>query len=283
MFKGFTDARSVRDLLLSKKLFVFDIDGTVSLDASPFNFALDFIHHLRAAGKKVLFFTNNSSCSTEFYHTKLTKMGFAPREGEILTSGDVTIDFLLRERPGKSVYLVGTPDLEDCFEKRGIRLSKDADIVVSSFDKTLTDEKIAHAAKLIKNGAEFLATHDDMLCPVTGGAIPDCGTITQMISDACGGAKAVVFGKPYDAAFKKVCSLTGIYDENDMVMFGDALKTDIALGRLHGMSTALVMTGITKVVDLLTVSPELHPDFVFYSIADVENAMFSSHTTKGDC
>lgn len=276
MFKGFTDAYSVRDILLSKKLFVFDIDGTVSLDATPFDYALDFIHDLRKNGKKVLFFTNNSSCSTEFYYGKLERMGFAPQENEILTSGDVTIDFLLKHRPGKSVYLVGTPDLEECFKNRGITLSPDSDIVVSSFDKTLTDEKVAHAAKLLKSGAEFLATHYDMLCPVTGGVIPDCGTISEMISDAAGGRKATVFGKPYKTAIDKVCSQTGVHNYDDIIIFGDALKTDIAMGRLHGPKTALVMTGVTKISDLEELPDELYPDFVFPSILDAENAMFRS-------
>lgn len=274
MFKGYTNAKSVLDVLLSKKLFVFDIDGTVSLDATPFPYALDFIHNLRKSGRKVLFFTNNSSCSTEFYYGKLEKMGFAPQDGEILTSGDVTIDFLLRERKGKSVYLVGTPDLENCFEKHGITLSENSDIVVSSFDKTLTDEKVEKAAALIKNGAEFLATHYDMLCPVTDGVIPDCGTISEMISEKADGAKATVFGKPYLTAVEKVCSQTGIYNKDDIIIFGDALKTDIAMGRLHGMKTGLVMTGVTSLDDLEMLTDELYPDFTFHSLEEVNNTMF---------
>ena len=39
---------------------------------------------------------------------KLARLGFEPREDEIMTSGDVTYEFLKRKRAGQSVYLVAT-------------------------------------------------------------------------------------------------------------------------------------------------------------------------------
>ena len=48
-------------LLSEKKLYIFDMDGTIYLGYNVFDFAIRFINNLRAAGKKVLFFTNNAS------------------------------------------------------------------------------------------------------------------------------------------------------------------------------------------------------------------------------
>ena len=93
--------------LKEKKLSIFDMDGTIYLGGQVFDFAIRFINNLRAHGKKVLFFTNNASRTTEFYMSKLTRLGFSPASDEIMTSGDVTAEFLLRHRSGKSVYLVG--------------------------------------------------------------------------------------------------------------------------------------------------------------------------------
>ena len=100
-------------VLQNKKLFIFDMDGTIYLGSRVFPFAIRFIRNLRAHGKRVLFFTNNASHSPTFYMEKLTRLGFEPSREEIMTSGDVTIEFLRRHRAGKSVYLVGTPDLEN--------------------------------------------------------------------------------------------------------------------------------------------------------------------------
>ena len=96
-----------KDVLTSKKLFVFDMDGTIYLGNKVFDFAIRFIDHLRENGYRVLFFTNNASHTTEFYMGKLSRLGFSPKEDEIMTSGDVTVEFLRRHRAGKSVYLVG--------------------------------------------------------------------------------------------------------------------------------------------------------------------------------
>ena len=49
---------------------------------------------MEAAGKKFLFFTNNSSKSPEDYIRKLEKMDCRISRDQIVTSGDVTIRYL---------------------------------------------------------------------------------------------------------------------------------------------------------------------------------------------
>ena len=140
--------------LKDKKLYIFDLDGTIYLGSRVFPFALTYIRSLREQGKQVLFFTNNASRSPEVYLERLTRMGFAPRREEILTAGDVTIRFLQTMRKGKRVYLVGTRQLEESFRAAGIPLADEAEIVVTSFDTELTYEKLERAWTLIRNGAE---------------------------------------------------------------------------------------------------------------------------------
>jgi len=97
--------------LNEKKLFIFDMDGTIYLGGNVFPFAIKFINDLRANGKRVMFFTNNASHTDPFYMEKLTRLGFSPTRDEIMTSGDVTKVYLQRHRAGQSVYLVGTDEL----------------------------------------------------------------------------------------------------------------------------------------------------------------------------
>jgi len=153
-------------LLKEKKLFIFDMDGTIYLGGKPFDFAIRFIKNLRANGKKVLFFTNNASHTTAFYKEKLTRLGFEPRDDEIMTSGDVTFEFLKRFRSGKTVYLVATDELVEEYRAKGIPLlsgeEERADIVITSFDTSLTYEKLNRACRLLRGGAEYLSTHPDL-------------------------------------------------------------------------------------------------------------------------
>lgn len=264
----------MKDLLLRKKLFVFDMDGTLYLGERVFDFAVSFLRNLRRNGYHVLFFTNNASHAPAFYEKKLTWMGFAPREGEILTSGDVTIAFLRSHRTGIPCYLVGAPELEEQFRSAGIVLSETAPIVVTSFDTTLTYEKLNTACRLIRGGAEFLSTHPDFNCPTEDGFIPDSGAIAAFVT-ASTGATPTYFGKPCGTAMTMMCEITQTRPE-DIVIFGDRLYTDIALGKKNGVTAALVLSGETTEADVASADEADRPDLMFPSLREVNELLFPS-------
>jgi len=265
------------DIIKNKKLFVFDMDGTVYLGGIPFEFAKRFILNLRKAGKRVLFFTNNASHTDSFYINKLNKMGFDVSENEIMTSGDVTVEFLNRHRIGRKVYLLGVQELIDDFSNKGIDLisgkEEKTDIVVTSFDTTLTYEKLDNACRLIRNGAEFFSTHPDFNCPTETGFIPDSGAITAFIT-ASTGKTPTYFGKPYRETIEMIAEATGV-DKSEMCIFGDRLYTDIALGKKFGVTSVLVLSGETQPADVEAALDTEKPDFVFNSLDDLDREMFS--------
>ena len=264
--------------LTKKELFVFDMDGTIYLGDIVFPKAVNLIKRLRSEGKKVLFFTNNASHSPEFYAKKLVRLGFEPQNGEIMTSGDVTIEFLKKNRAGKPVYLVGTPDLENSFKKAGIPLSdgtdpKSGDIVITSFDTTLTYDKLSKACRLIMNGSEYLSTHPDFNCPTEDGFIPDSGAISAFVT-ASTGVTPRYFGKPYSDTMDMICSATGV-QKSAAAVVGDRLYTDIAIGKRSGVTAILVLTGETKLTDLDGLSEKDLPDIVLDDAKALEDNIFS--------
>ena len=263
-------------VLKQKKLFIFDMDGTIYLGGRPFDFAIRYIKKLRENGMRVLFFTNNASHTTPFYREKLTRLGFEPRDGEIMTSGDVTFEFLKRFRAGKSVYLVATDELVEEYRAKGIHLLRGdeerADIVITSFDTSLTYEKLDHACRFVRGGAEYLSTHPDFNCPTEHGFIPDSGAIAAFVT-ASTGRTPTYFGKPYRETVEMIGEATGVAFE-DMCIFGDRLYTDIALGKRFGVTAVLVLSGETTVADLEAADDADKPDFVFGSLADVDRVMF---------
>ena len=133
---------------------------------------------------------------------------------QIMTSGDVMIEYLKHSHPGKTVYLLGTPVLRESFEKAGIHLTEEQpDLVVVGFDTTLTYHKLERACHYIRSGAEFLATHLDINCPTEDGFIPDCGSFCAAITLSTG-KKPKYVGKPYPETVemileKQVCPKTG--------------------------------------------------------------------------
>ena len=273
--KLFTEVKPLGSLS-SKKVFIFDMDGTIYLGSAVFEKAVRFIKRLRSDGRKVVFFTNNSSHSGEFYLKKLDLMGFSPDRDEIMTSGDVTIDFLKKNREGRRVYLLGNSELRSDFEKAGIDLSctdpSEADIVVSAFDTELDYGRLTFACRAIDLGAEFLSTHPDFRCPTEDGFIPDSGAICAAITAATG-ARPVFFGKPYEQTVLFIGERTGA-ERGDICIFGDRLYTDIAFGKKHGITSVLVMTGETTEDDLKNVGDAQKPDIVFEDMGRAEEDVF---------
>ena len=266
------------ETLSKKNLFIFDMDGTIYLGKEPFDFAISFIKNLRKSGKKVLFFTNNASHTTEFYQNKLSKMGFEPNPDEILTSGDVTYEFLNRYRTGKSVYMVATDELVKEYIKKGINVIENhsathADIVITSFDTSLTYEKINAACRLIRNGAEYISTHPDFNCPTEDGFIPDSGAIAALVT-ASTGVYPTYFGKPYKETIEMISEYTRFSTEQ-MCIFGDRLYTDIALGKSFGVTSCLVLSGETQQADVDRAEEKDKPDLVFNSLKDVNEILFN--------
>lgn len=263
-------------ILNEKKLFIFDMDGTIYLGGRPFDFAIRYIKNLRKSGRRVLFFTNNASHTTEFYSKKLARLGFEPQESEIMTSGDVTLEYLLRHRAGKSVYLVATDELVEQYRAAGIRLLRGdeerADIVITSFDTSLTYEKLESACRFIRKGAEYLSTHPDINCPTENGFIPDSGAIAALVT-ASTGRSPTYFGKPYRETIEMIGEATG-YKNEEMCIFGDRLYTDIALGKRFGVTAVLVLSGETQPDDVDAADESDKPDLVFGSLDDVDKIMF---------
>ena len=262
----------MKNTLKNKKLFIFDQDGTIYLGGRVFPFAVDFINNLRKNGYKVLFFTNNASHNPVYYFDKLSRLGFEPSRAEILTSGNVTIQFLLRNRAGQKCYLVGTEELETQFKEAGIELCEEAPIVVTSFDTTLTYKKLDTACRLVRNGAEYLSTRPDFNCPTEDGFIPDSGAISAFVT-ASTGVTPTYFGKPYKTTLDMICQITGIEAE-DMVIFGDRLYTDIALGKRNGVTSVLVLSGETKQADVDNAEESDKPDFVVEDLSVVNDILF---------
>jgi len=258
-------------LLKDVRLFVLDLDGTFYLGDSIMQGSMRFIARVRETGRGFLFFTNNSSKTAARYIEKLGGMGLELEPGDIITSGDVTIDYLNKNHAGASVYLMGTEALREEFVSAGIRLVDDADpdVVVCAFDTELTYKKLERACTYIRNGAVFLATHEDVNCPTEEGYIPDLGSFCAAISLSTG-AKPKYLGKPHAETVDKVLAVSGLKKE-EIAFIGDRIYTDVAAGVLNGVTGVLVLSGETKAEDI-ELSP-VKPDAVFTDLGEIADLL----------
>ena len=213
-----------------------------------------------------MYFTNNASNDHKIYIDRLTNMGFDADESEIFSAADVTAMYLCKNHPDAKVYVVGTPALENTFLQYGINLTDgtEGDIVVTSFDTTLTYDKLVKACDLIRNGAIYYCTHPDFNCPTENGFIPDSGAIAALVT-ASTGVTPRYFGKPY----RETADMIAQKSEkpfSKIAVVGDRLYTDIALGKKHGILSVLVLSGETKIDD---VTDENRADIIVDGIGDL--------------
>ena len=217
--------------LQDKRLFLLDMDGTIYLDDRLFDGVTAFLSRIREKGGRYLFLTNNSSKGVEGYIEKLNGMGIATGREDYLTSVDAAVDLLRRRYPGRRCYVQGTRSFYDQLAAAGIPVTCDredgAEILLSGFDRELTFQKLEDACILLNRGVTWLATNPDWVCPTWYGAVPDCGSVCEMLHRATGREPEFIGKHPPEAA----------------VLLGDRLYTDIACAVNAGIDSVFVLSG----------------------------------------
>ena len=262
--------RDAHGLRVPDRLFeayAFDLDGTIYLGDHLLPGARRLVQELRRRDLAVRFLSNNPTKDPEQYAAKLERLGLPTPVDEIVNTVVTMTRWLLDNAPDAVVYPISEPPLVRALEKAGIRMSSDPaeiDVVVASYDRTFTYEKlqIAFDAIWYHRRARLVATNPDRFCPFPGGrGEPDCAAIIAAI-EACTGAHCEAnTGKPDPGMLR--AALAGLdLAPGDCVMVGDRLATDIRMALDTGLAAALVLTGETRPEDLPHLPPSDTPDIV---------------------
>ncbi len=252
--------------LREKKYMIIDMDGTFYLDGQLISGAKSFLKAVLRSGKDFYFFTNNSSNDEPFCRARLREMGYPVEEGKVMVSSQVALDYIQARHADAAVYLLGNERFLGMAKAAGVTLTENnPDIVLLGFDTTLTYEKIHKAANFIAGGALYYATHPDKNCPAAEGFLPDTGSMIELFA-ASTGRYPEIFGKPTTHTVDYITKRLGCKRE-ELAFIGDRLETDIAIGARHGITSALVMTGVTT--PELYEHSEIRADIVANSLADL--------------
>jgi HAD superfamily hydrolase (TIGR01450 family) len=182
------------------------------------------------------------------------------------------LHYLQRTAPAACLFVIGEPPLAEQLAAAH-RLSEDpdqVDAVVVSVDYGFDYRKLEIAFRAIRRGARFLTTNLDRTWPTPGGLIPDTGAVVGAI-EACTRRRVdAVLGKPSAWMAELALARLGTRPAETWVV-GDSLESDVALGRQAGMTTALVLSGVTQREDLALA--EFQPDRVLESLGDLPSAI----------
>ncbi|MCL1831271.1 MAG: HAD-IIA family hydrolase [Oscillospiraceae bacterium] len=254
------------------ELFMLDMDGTIYLGDSLFDCTIPFLDKLKEKKIDYLFLTNNSSKDKKEYLAKLSRLGIETDAKQLLTSGDVTIEYIKEHYPNQKVFLVGTTALERAFAEAGLILSEyeKADLVVVGFDTSLNYEKLNGIYQMVMKQKPYLCTHPDMVCPTEDGYIPDIGATIAYVESITGRLPDSIIGKPKRYMIDAAAERFDVSPER-IAMVGDRLYTDIAMAVDAGIMSILVLSGETKAEDLKD-SP-IQPVFTFADLSSITNEL----------
>ena len=249
------------------RCFALDMDGTIYLGEQWIAGAREFLKKIEESGRSYVFLTNNSSKNPAVYVEKLHRMGWDVTEDKIITSGQAAIFYLQKHFPGKKVFLLGNPLLQEEFEQAGILLDDTApEVVVTAFDTSLTYEKMCKVCDFVRAGLPYLATHPDYNCPTETGFIPDAGAIHAFIHASAFRYPDRIIGKPNSDIVDYLINRVET-EREQIAMVGDRLYTDIAAGRNNGLKSILVLSGEATLDDVT--SSDVLPHLIFDSVQDM--------------
>ncbi|QFU85936.1 HAD-IIA family hydrolase [Amycolatopsis sp. YIM 10] len=246
--------------------YLSDMDGVLVREEHLVPGADEFLAELRANGIGFLVLTNNSIYTPRDLRARLARTGLDVPEEAIWTSALATAEFLHRQRPNGSAFVIGEAGLTTALHEVGYVLTdRDPDYVVLGETRTYSFSAITRAIRMIEAGAKFIATNPDATGPSLEGSMPATGSVAALIEKATGRQPYFV-GKPNPLMMRSALRALGAHSEHTL-MIGDRMDTDVHAGIEAGLETILVLTGIST-----RESAELYPyrpTRVLDSVADL--------------
>ena len=231
--------------LRAKRGFLCDMDGVIYQGNRLIDGVKDFVNWLNENHKRYLFLTNSSERSPRELKMKLERLGLDVGIEHFYTSALATAKFLANQSPGCSAYVIGEPGLVGALYEVGIDMNDvDPQYVVCGETRNYNYESIIRAVRLVQKGARLIGTNPDLTGPDETGIIPACRALISPIELATG-KKAYFVGKPNALMMRTGIDMLGVHSA-DAAMIGDRMDTDIIAGIESGLSTALVMTGVSS-------------------------------------
>jgi len=230
---------------LKYKLLLLDLDGVVWRGKEILEDNVKAIRLLEDK-VKIVYLTNNSTRSRSEYVERIRSCGLRVEINDVLNSGYIAAQYII-SRGGGTAFVVGEPGLTEELVKAGIEVRVDArrvDYVVVGMDRFFTYNKLAKASHYIRDGAVFIATNTDSTFPIEGDVSPGAGSLVAAVSVASGHKPDFIAGKPNSWIIELIGEKHPGIKKEEILVVGDRLDTDIALGVKAGVDTLLVLTGV---------------------------------------
>lgn len=253
---------------------IIDLDGTVYVGYDLIDGVEGGLQALRDAGLDLLFFSNNPIMDGEEYVTFLQGLGLEVRDGEAISSADVTLAQLKEQHADELIFPVASEDFRDQLEAAGLQVTEDpaaADVLVASWTVEFDYHDMREALVAMDEDTSFYGTDPDRTFQMgEDEVVPGSGAIISSIAATVDADPDAILGKPSTASLQYAIDQLGC-EPSECLIIGDRLDTDLRMGDRAGMESVLVLTGVTDRERLER--SDHQPDHVIDSLADIEEVL----------
>jgi len=245
-----------------------DLDGVVYLGASAIPGAPAALAAAMAAGLRIVYVTNNASRTPSAIAAQLAALGAPARPADVVTSAQAGARLLAgRLPPGAEVLVVGGTGLRLAVRERGFRpvsvAGRQTAAVIQGFAPDLSYSLLTEGALAVQSGALFVASNADLTLPTARGRQPGNGSLLRVIATATG-HEPLVAGKPEPPLHAEAVARSGA---RRPLVVGDRLDTDIEGAVRVGCDSLLVLTGVSRPLDVVLAPARQRPSYLAESLA----------------
>jgi len=257
---------------------VLDMDGVLWRGNTPLPGLKEFFLTTEELGINTVLATNNATKLARQYVAKLAGFGVDFNEERVITAAEATASFMAGQFGLKSrVAALGAPALYEALRAVGFTIVDSVpDVVVVGLKRDVTYRELALVCSQIIAGAAFIGTNPDTSYPSENGLQPGAGALLEFVK-AVTRKDPLVIGKPGQAMFTEAMGRIGARVE-DTAMVGDRIETDIVGAHEMGMSTILLLTGISSRSS--AEQGALKPDYVFEGLPALASALRASRSNN---
>ena len=241
---------------------IFDIDGTLEFKDRLYPGVAEVIKKLRETGFVLRFLTNSTMHSRMSRAVRLVKSGLFVSPKEIITASYATACYLRLLNPRSCWVMLEGEGLEEFPELSQDPLNPEY-IVIGDNRSKFDFDTMNHALRLLLRGAKIIGMNPDLVDNSSGEPELNVGSWVKILEVAAG-VEAVYIGKPFPWIFELTLEGMGLNQEQ-VLMIGDRVQTDIRGAKEFGIRAALVKTGEYNPRDL----DDAKPDFIMDSMEDL--------------
>lgn len=257
-------------LALRYDSLLLDLDGVVYVGRAAVPGAAEALAALAESGVRLCYVTNNASRTPREVADQLARYGIRARPEEILTSAQAGARLIAEQIPAQATVLaVGGPGVAAALRELGLAVVDavtepmpegvdEVDAVLQGFGRDVGWRALARATFAVSRGVPWVATNTDVTLPLERGIAPGNGTLVAAVA-AASGCSPEVAGKPYPPLLLRAAEASKALRP---LVVGDRLDTDIEGAANAEMPSLLVLSGVTRALDLWRAEHLRRPRFL---------------------